>query len=374
MTTITWLHLTDLHTGIDGRTRPTLWNQLSERLEHDLRESLQRRQIPPIDLVLFTGDLTQGGASDEFGELQRRLDRLWRLFHDHRCDPLLLAVPGNHDLVRPDQHSPEAIAFRHWGDESELREHWFWDPVKGQRFREHLLRMFGNFLAWREACPFVPKELEAGGIPGDSAFTFEKDGVRLGIVGLNTAFLHVDDRPNADDQRLLALEPQQLPVLGDGSFHDWIEEHHACILMTHHQPTWLSEQARQTYELEIYVPDWFDAHLCGHMHRASRETVAKACGGKRRYCLGTSLFGERTFDEKGQAVARKHGYGIGVLEVDKERKTVTLKERLRRAEVDDNNQMQLVLDSKALRHEEETGFSRSEQLDWWQPKARSGPR
>jgi 3',5'-cyclic AMP phosphodiesterase CpdA len=54
-------------------------------------------------LVLFTGDLTQSGDEKQFQELDKLLKRFWDKLSAMDPEPRLLAVPGNHDLVRPDE-------------------------------------------------------------------------------------------------------------------------------------------------------------------------------------------------------------------------------------------------------------------------------
>jgi 3',5'-cyclic AMP phosphodiesterase CpdA len=70
----TWLHLTDLHWGLDGQgcLGPTLRGPFFE----DLEKVLER--TGPVDAVLFTGDLVQSGESEQFEALKEGfLDRLW---------------------------------------------------------------------------------------------------------------------------------------------------------------------------------------------------------------------------------------------------------------------------------------------------------
>lgn len=95
-----WLHLTDFHYGLKGQT--FLWPNLREPFFRDLAKLHEK--TGPWQAVLFTGDLVQSGKSSEFDEMQRNvLDRLWdKLRELGSGDAILLAVPGNHDLCRPD--------------------------------------------------------------------------------------------------------------------------------------------------------------------------------------------------------------------------------------------------------------------------------
>src|ERR1043165_556159 len=106
MKSFNWLHLTDLHFGLQGQD--SLWPNVREVFWNDL-EKLHEKS-GPWDAVLFTGDLVQSGSEAEFNELEVKvLGPLWdRLTQLGSKDPVLLAVPGNHDLVRPDGKKTKA--------------------------------------------------------------------------------------------------------------------------------------------------------------------------------------------------------------------------------------------------------------------------
>ena len=95
MPTLTWLHLTDLHIGMDEQQPflPTIKREFFDDLKKYLDEEGR-----PWDLILFTGDLVQQGKEDEYRKLDEFLDELYG-----QCTgpTPLLAVPGNHDLQRP---------------------------------------------------------------------------------------------------------------------------------------------------------------------------------------------------------------------------------------------------------------------------------
>src|SRR5947207_15969570 len=98
-----WLHLTDFHYGLTGQF--TLWPNLRAPFLEDL-ERLHDRS-GPWDAVLFTGDLVQSGEPGQFRDMQREvLDRVWdKLGKLGSGEAVLLAVPGNHDLRRPEKKS-----------------------------------------------------------------------------------------------------------------------------------------------------------------------------------------------------------------------------------------------------------------------------
>src|SRR5215207_372548 len=93
-----FLHLTDLHQGMASQS--WLWPNVEEEFFRDLEKI--HEAAGPWDLLLFTGDLTQRGSRAEFEELNKTLGRLYDELARLGSTPILLAVPGNHDLVRPD--------------------------------------------------------------------------------------------------------------------------------------------------------------------------------------------------------------------------------------------------------------------------------
>ena len=64
---INWLHLTDLHFGLDRSG--WLW----PRFKHELLQDIERLQgeVGGWDLVFFTGDFTQRGTQEEFTALNK---------------------------------------------------------------------------------------------------------------------------------------------------------------------------------------------------------------------------------------------------------------------------------------------------------------
>src|SRR6266498_3859697 len=104
MTSVRWLHLSDLHRGMTPQK--WLWANIESEFFDDLKKLYDR--CGPWDLVLFTGDLTQRGGADEFSKLNETLERLYNVLRSIGSDPTFLAVPGNHDLVRPNVNDPVA--------------------------------------------------------------------------------------------------------------------------------------------------------------------------------------------------------------------------------------------------------------------------
>lgn len=98
-----WLHISDLHYGLEdaGFDRAHARSLFFE----DLMRLTGR--IGPIDVVLFTGDLTQAGTEQQFEEFDREfVEPLLRALRE----PKLFAIPGNHDLEWPSRMAETALA------------------------------------------------------------------------------------------------------------------------------------------------------------------------------------------------------------------------------------------------------------------------
>jgi AAA-like domain/Calcineurin-like phosphoesterase len=311
MAAIGWLHLTDLHHGMAEAT--TLLPAVRQQLFQDLQRLYE--VAGPWDLVLFTGDLTQTGRAEDFDGLSDVLQRLWEHLEKMGSRPALLAVPGNHDLRRP-KPSPTVKALYRWHEDREIQAEFWRDPESP--YRAAIGEAFAPYVAWseqwRRAHP-VPAgsavTIRPGVLPGDFAATVEKDGIRLGIAGLNSAFLQLT---GDSYEGRLHLDHRQLHEACGGDSPDWIERHQVNLLMTHHPPEWLHVSALAQFKAEIDPPGWFEAHLFGHMHEPTADFRQISGAPMKRRLQGASLFGRETWGE-GQHT-RIHGYSAGRITIE----------------------------------------------------------
>ena len=185
MATFSWLHLTDLHLGMAEQV--AFMPAIRDRFFEDLKRLHEK--CGPWDFVLFTGDLTQRASSEEFKKVDEFLAKLWDLFGELGSgNPALLAVPGNHDLVRPRPREPEVMVLRNdWATDRELRSEFWTEPES--RYRNTVNNAFANYAEWWKRLTHKPP-VQQGILPGDFSAVIEKERASLGIVGLNTAFLN----------------------------------------------------------------------------------------------------------------------------------------------------------------------------------------
>ena len=301
--TFSWLHLTDLHFGLSGQRH--LWPNLRAPFLDDL--ALLHERTGPWDAVFFTGDLVQSGKSAEFKDMQTEvLGRLWeKLTALGSGDAALLAVPGNHDLYRPDLKNNPAAKWlvKDFADvEAE-----FWDEPTGI-YRRVITDAFAAYTEWWHKAPHRPEAITHGILPGDFAATLPRGTRRIGVVGLNTAFLQL---AGGDYLNRLAWDARQLDAVCNGAVDDWQARHDICLLLTHHGPDWLTPAARAHGDTEIAPPGRFALHLYGHMHETD-ITYERRGGSVRstRRCQGSSVFGMEHHGEP-PTLHRAHGYLAG---------------------------------------------------------------
>lgn len=232
MTSIRWLHLTDLHVGMRDQDR--LWPTMRERFFRDLPRLHDR--CGPWDLVLFTGDLTYRASREEFQEVNQLLEQLWNRLRELGSEPKLLAVPGNHDLVRPQRRDDNPDYYEvveNLTQDWNRRREGFWNEPQS-RCRQVVDDAFANYVEWWQNQRCRPEGVREGILPGDFSYTFRKGDAKIGILGLNTSFLQLTSDVK---QGQLALDILQFHRACRSSHTDgpaWSKQHHACLLLTHH--------------------------------------------------------------------------------------------------------------------------------------------
>jgi len=293
------LHLTDFHQGLSNAGQPTFWQTIKAEFLADLPR-VAKAMGGPIDLILFTGDLTQSGTPEQFVAFSATLQEIVEgaaaanlhlygkqfLHNQTEVEPIVLAVPGNHDLRwLPDPRDAEPYAKYYDSANDESWRRGFWDnhsyrrTIINERFKD-----YSDWLdSWyaRNRRPVFSGNTANRLMVGDFSATVTRNAFRLHIVGLNSAFLHLT---RDDAKGKLDVAAEQLNAVVD---KDWRSGHHAHLLMTHHPVDWLSSRSQKAFRQHVYLPTNFAAHLHGHMH------VPKVVGeivSARAWYQGAALF------------------------------------------------------------------------------------
>lgn len=303
---ISWLHLSDLHIG---QSFQWLWPNFKALFLEDLKRLVV--EAGPLDLVLFSGDLTQRGTAEEFTSVSNELADIWELLDKLGQHPVLFPAPGNHDLVRPQKNDARRKVLMQWGNDVDVINE-FWSGSSNQ-YLDVVHEAFGNYLSWikslsKRGIP-VP-EYVSGRIPGDLSASMTIDGIAIGLIALNSSFMQLGDE---DYSERLLLDLRQLNAVTESNPPEWCNRHEINFLVTHHPPTWLTREALQHFNTEISPVGRFTSHFYGHMHDSDLTTVFHGGDAGRRSFQSSSLFGmEFLADGK---TSRAHGYSLGQIQL-----------------------------------------------------------
>jgi len=252
-----------------------------EDFEQSIRKMAAR--LRPPDLLLVSGDLTNRGRTKEFRIANRFLDALleW-LGEAGGPEPLIIPVPGNHDLIRPE--GMDALSYRVFesydqgADDKDVRM--LDEKLWTERDASFVKPLFKDYLTWlgRRIVPELKQRaatFHRSHFPGDLCVEIEIPGTfPLCIVALNSAWLQYSD---AEFAGKLALPRAQfhaaLPAAKGSSPLEVFQRCERALLMMHHPPGWLSERARGIFRESIYAPQRFDLCLHGHLHEARTDVV-----------------------------------------------------------------------------------------------------
>lgn len=317
-----WLHITDLHLG--GKDHDLLWPTVRKSFFEDL--AVLHAKAGPWHAVIFTGDAVQTGEASEFDKLEEQfIGPLWkRLKELGSGDAVLLPVPGNHDLFRPNVTKPSAalrLLLRGDGYREIADEFWS-DPAC--EYREVVSSAFSAFRTWAEKRGRAQNLIMTqGALPGDFLASLvlgaeNTDPIKIGIAGMNTAFLQLS---GGNYHKRLAIDVRQLSPACDGDLPHWIAMHNAAVLITHHGPEWLDEMSASHAYPEINPSGRFATHLFGHMHETVMRTSSLGGGRTIRHWQGSSLCGLEKFGEA-QQLSRKHGYSAGRIDLSTDLGTI----------------------------------------------------
>lgn len=297
---ITWLHISDLHRGQPGDKR---WPVSKKVILDDIVDHVARLGQP--DLVLFTGDLAFAGTESDYRLVD---DTLAELYECIGPDAILVSVPGNHDLVRPHKFDLSALACKQYFDDPNVRGGLLEAHKSTLGFLGDLFTHYSNWWGRSVFPKWKSRGLKhtPGLLPGDFVVSFEKGDLRLGIAGLNSAFLHFGDL----DEGELALEYEQLGRVKD--LPRWRDEHDASLLLMHHPREWLDKSSQRVLFDSIYPGNSFTGCCFGHMHENAAETVTGGGSETRRWLQAGSLFGLEQYGRKSET--RSVGYAWGKIE------------------------------------------------------------
>jgi 3',5'-cyclic AMP phosphodiesterase CpdA len=285
-----WLHLSDIHMGHGDAEHG--WDQtlVLDALRLDLADQVKRQQAP-IHAIFVTGDVAFSGTgkkSTEYSEAKAWLSEI-ATTAGVPTDRVVI-VPGNHDVNRAadnDRSTRRLVDSLRNG--SEKIDNVLNDPS------DHA-RLAGRMTA------FLDFAADFGGRDRSLHFKrcFEVDGLRVWVIGFNTALLASDET----DHGKLRLGKRQL---GELLVRPPIPEGDLVIALGHHplRSGWLADEA----DMEVTLATRTHAYLAGHVHEAGSEWGGSGGGRSFVRVIAGSAHGEQM---PAGAIAR-HGYNYGAI-------------------------------------------------------------
>jgi len=294
-TLFSWIHLSDIHVGHGDTSHG--WNQrlVLEALRRDVG---QKPGPDHVDWILVTGDVAFSGAGRSPDEYTRAAEWLRSVAEAASVDPRWIwLVPGNHDVNRG------ADAERSLGrlvDGTRSGREPLDTVLADAGDRALLGKRMSAYLAF--AAGFAPWALEgAAPAPEDRLFWMRRikrpDGVRVRLVGLNTALLSKDDT----DHGKLQLGNAQL----HGALAIPVDDGEIVICLGHHPLTsgWLSDEK----DALGWIRRNAHLHLSGHVHEAESVDLRSGAGGEFVHVVAGAAHGDRM----PAGVPAGHGYNFG---------------------------------------------------------------
>lgn len=298
------LLISDLHFGQpDQETHwPAVEYAILEGLKKDLAENEH------IDLVIFAGDLVHSGAGTEFKQVDAFLGKLWEVFEGSSCNPPMISIPGNHDLIVPNDPSEKEVAKIKLKPLTRLRlvDDFFKNKMPRDAW-SILEKGFSTFQKWQnENIKYqagekkrVVSQSPPGLLPGDHRYRLTKGDYSIGFACFNTLFLHLAPR-SPDDGPFwpkgdISLGRSQVFNCVDAT---WARENSLNVLVTHHPLDWMTSECVQWLNTEFFPTNSVSLHLHGHMHEPTFGAQTDSSGRSFRFVQAPALFGERVYFDK----------------------------------------------------------------------------
>jgi CheY-like chemotaxis protein len=265
MSTITFLHLADLHFQAGAAFESFNLKRVLDALWEDIKS--QAAELKP-DFIVFTGDVSYHGKREEYD-----------LAIEHFFDPLLritkipkerlFIVPGNHDVNWGMIDPVSAFGMPTLlGQRDRINE--FLGPNQDRSFYFRKFQPYANFIN-----DYLGESLSFSDIDYFYTRVIEVSGYKLGILGLNSAWMSAyirDSQGKVSDQGNLLIGEQQLVNALEAT-----EGVDLQLAILHHPLSWLHETELFEIEKQLEARHVLIAH--GHWH-TPRVTITHSLAGQ----------------------------------------------------------------------------------------------
>ena len=175
---IRWLHLSDFHFGKDGYGQRQLFKYI---LDH-VRERVSNGDVP--DLVFITGDIANKGQDKEYEEFYENFFMPLRECLPSDSQERIFVIPGNHDV---DRNQARALLT----NDVLKRVPEFLDPTEQGQFERQTIS--SRFKAFVNNDLTHMEDHWVNSSKGTFHKILELKGIKLGILGVNTAWFSFSD-------------------------------------------------------------------------------------------------------------------------------------------------------------------------------------
>ncbi len=262
-----WIHLADLQIGRGNGAHGWERQLVLEGLRQDIA-SWREYGVPAPDAIFVTGDSARSGAAEEYASAR---DWLLGVAGSVGLGPdRVFIVPGNHDVDRTADSDRDIRRLL-----SSLREgrDQLDDALNDPKDRARLAARLPHYLSFAEG--FAPMCLSARP-EGDHGLFWAhrldaRGGLRVRLLGLNTALLSADDA----DKGKLRLGTEQIER---GLLNPSLEKSGELVVALSHHPLhggWLADEK----SVAPWIQNHAHVHLHGQVHEAGSESLRSGGGG-----------------------------------------------------------------------------------------------
>jgi len=257
MSTITWLHLSDIHycepkTGWDA-------DEILESLLDDLKLMEEKHNLQP-DLVFFTGDLAYGhikndagwNLKDQYEGVNKFIDAIRKSFKKEIPKTNIFLVPGNHDVDRTKLAKKDTFWLDNQKDEKEIIN---MIEQKDTSWQDYIRRLicYREFLEQYEFNHLLTD-------PDRLVYALKRQigNIVVGIGGFNSAW-SCSRSSNEEKGKLWMGAKWQMNTI-----RKHLKDTKFNITLLHHPPNWFVE--REDKKFLTSLQEKFSFCLHGHEH------------------------------------------------------------------------------------------------------------
>ena len=244
--TIRWLHLSDFHVGKDKYGQEQFFKEILK----SVREKVKAGQAP--DMVFITGDIANMGKPDEYKLFHEKF--FLSLMAELGYSDNIFLIPGNHDVDRS-----KAKFAAHYDVLSTTAQS-FDASMEGAEHRDSLRPRFEAYIGAAMNNRIAVKSTWLSSPEGTYTHILTIRGHRIGILGINTAWLSLGDEDRHKMTPGKFLVQAGLEKLEEAGCE-------TKIVLGHHPIDWYTDDDIEPIRSRLGQNNAIYLH--GHLHRTS---------------------------------------------------------------------------------------------------------